>query len=117
MLSGLTYDTETKKFDNSCSNIDVWEFETTPNFGGVIRSFNISTNHWAARYLFKRLRFLGSKFASHFLTLFFLALWHGWKSGYYVTFGMEFLIMKTEWEVSINCELDILIAAILFMLY
>ncbi|RWS08667.1 lysophospholipid acyltransferase 5-like protein [Dinothrombium tinctorium] len=100
VISGLTYEKETNTFD-SCSNIKVWEFETTPTFGGIIRSFNITTNAFAAKYIFKRLKFLGSKALSHFVTLFFLALWHGWKSGYYMTFFMEFLIMKMEWEASI----------------
>lgn len=43
---------------------------------------------------------MNSKFISHICTLLYLAMWHGWRSGYYVTFTMEFLIMKMEWEVS-----------------
>lgn len=83
-----------------CSNVDIWEFETTATFAGLIRSFNITTNTFASKYIFKRLKFLGSKPVSQISTLFFLALWHGWKTGYYVTFSLEFLIMKMEWEVS-----------------
>ena len=76
------------------------EFESATTFNGLIKSFNISTNQWAAKYIFKRLKFLNSKFISHICTLLYLAMWHGWRSGYYVTFTMEFLIMKMEWEVS-----------------
>lgn len=101
MVSGVVYDKKTNSY-YSYSNIDVIKFETTPTFDGIIKSFNITTNTFAATYIFKRLKFIGSKVVSHFLTLFFLALWHGWSTGYYVTFLMEFLIMKMEWEVSLN---------------
>ncbi|KAI1287559.1 Lysophospholipid acyltransferase 5 [Halotydeus destructor] len=98
IASGLTYDKNKKSF-RTIPNIHVYDFETTPTFSGLITSFNVSTNQWAAKYLFKRLRFLGSKFLSHLVTLLYLALWHGWRSGYYVTFTMEFLIIKMEREV------------------
>lgn len=81
----------------------MYEYETTSTFGGLIRSFNVTTNQWSGKYIFKRLKFLRSKFLSHLFTLIYLALWHGWKSGYYVTFTIELLIMKMEWEVSQRC--------------
>lgn len=98
IISGASYEKESDSF-YSCSNVNVIQFETTPTFGGIIKSFNITTNTFAAKYVFKRLKFLGFRPASHFFTLLFLALWHGWATGYYVTFAMEFLIMKLEWEV------------------
>ncbi|XP_054153943.1 lysophospholipid acyltransferase 5-like [Oppia nitens] len=98
IISGASYNEKTGSV-YECSNVYVLKFETATTFGGLIRSFNLTTNEFAARYLFKRLKFLGSRIASHFLTLLFLALWHGWATGYYITFGMEFLIMKMEWEV------------------
>ena len=101
VVSGVTYDREKDSFDK-CSNVLVLEYETTSTFGGVIRSFNITTNQWSGKYIFKRLKFLRSKLLSHLATLIYLALWHGWKSGYYVTFTIELLIMKTEWEVSLS---------------
>jgi lysophospholipid acyltransferase 5 len=94
----VTFDSKTGEFDKS-SNVRVFEYETTSTFGGIIHSFNVTTNHWAGNYVFKRLRFLKSKFLSHILTLVYLALWHGYKSGYYITFTIEFLIMKVEKEV------------------
>jgi len=33
-------------------------------------------------------------------TLLFLALWHGLHSGYYMSFFLEFIIMKMEKDVS-----------------
>ncbi|KAH7955513.1 hypothetical protein HPB52_001187 [Rhipicephalus sanguineus] len=48
------------------------------------------------RYVFKRLRFLGNKQLSQLSALFFLALWHGLHSGYYVCFFNEFIVMKFE---------------------
>lgn len=101
IISGFTYNDETKQLD-TYSNVDTKRFFTTSNFDGIIKSFNITTNVWSKNYVFRRLKFLGSRFQSHFLTLTFLALWHGWQSGYYVTFSMEFLIMKMEWDVSIR---------------
>ncbi len=100
IISGASYNEKTDSV-YECSNVHVLKFETTPTFGGIIRSFNLTTNEFAAKYIFKRLKFLGSRTASHFITLLFLALWHGWATGYYITFGMEFLIMKMEWEVSL----------------
>lgn len=73
-----------------------------PPFGGVIESFNISTNSFASRYVFKRLRFLGSKQLSHTLALLFLAVWHGFASGFYNTFALELVIMKMETDVSVQ---------------
>lgn len=98
IMSGLTFDKATGKTD-SCTNVYPLEFETTPTFAGCIHSFNIGTNKWALKYLLRRLRFLGSKPLSHIATLMYLAAWHGWNSGYYVTFSLEFLIIKLESDV------------------
>jgi len=54
----------------------------------------------SCRYIFKRLRFLGNKNLSHFLTLMFLALWHGLFVGYFVCFLGEFVIMVIEKQAS-----------------
>jgi len=49
--------------------------------------------------VFKRLRFLGSKELSQVITLFFLALWHGLYSGYFMNFAFEFFIVLFEKKV------------------
>lgn len=84
---------------NRCMNISLLHYETTPTFRGLVESFNISTNNFAFRYIFKRLKFMGSKLASQSTTLFFLALWHGYSIGYYNTFAMEMAMMKMEADV------------------
>ena len=53
------------------------------------------------RYVFKRLKFLGSKEASQGITLLLLALWHGLHTGYFMCFFLEFLIVNFERSVSI----------------
>ncbi|XP_053306525.1 lysophospholipid acyltransferase 5 [Spea bombifrons] len=99
ILSGLGYngrDETGRPRWNACANMKVWLFETTPLFTGTISSFNTNTNDWVARYVFKRLRFLGNKAVSQATALFFLAIWHGMHSGYLVCFSLEFLIVMVE---------------------
>uniref|UniRef100_H3CRG8 Lysophospholipid acyltransferase 5 n=1 Tax=Tetraodon nigroviridis TaxID=99883 RepID=H3CRG8_TETNG len=98
ILSGLGYNgvAEGKHQWDACANMKVWLFETTPRFQGTIDSFNINTNEWAGRNVFKRCRFLGNKALSHILTLLFLTVWHGLHSGYLICFSMEFLIITVE---------------------
>ena len=51
------------------------------------------------RYVFKRLKFLGNKELSQAITLFFLALWHGLYSGYFMNFALEFFVVLFEKQV------------------
>ncbi|XP_034951488.1 lysophospholipid acyltransferase 5 [Chelonus insularis] len=85
---------------DGCKNVDLLTFENATQFDHYILSFNMNTNHWCAEYIYKRLKFLGSRFASQFFTLAFLAIWHGFHSGYYVTFTMEFIIMYFEKDIA-----------------
>ena len=101
IASGVAFD---GKDYYSCANINVLKFETTPTFGGIIKSFNLKTNSFAAKYIFKRLKFFGNKTVSQALTLIFLSVWHGIDTGYLATFIMEFLIMKMETEVLAKVE-------------
>lgn len=84
---------------DGCNNIKLVRFESATKFQHYIDSFNCNTNHFAAEYVYKRLKFLGSRQASQFCTLLFLALWHGIRSGYYITFLNEFLIIYMEKEL------------------
>nr|AIN34694.1 fatty alcohol acetyltransferase [Agrotis segetum] len=81
---------------DGCNNIKLLRFEGATRFQHYIDSFNCNTNHFAAEYVYKRLRFLGNRNLSQLITLAFLALWHGTQSGYYMTFLNEFLIMVME---------------------
>ncbi|XP_023941536.2 lysophospholipid acyltransferase 5 [Bicyclus anynana] len=83
---------------DGCSNIKLMRFEGATKFQHYIDSFNCNTNHFAAEYIYKRLKFLGNRNLSQFLTLLFLALWHGTRSGYYMTFFNEFIIIYMEKE-------------------
>ncbi|KAL4717588.1 hypothetical protein ACJJTC_000737 [Scirpophaga incertulas] len=101
---GLSYNGDMKSEDkktslwDGCTNIKLWRFESATKFQHYIDSFNCNTNHFAAEYIYKRLKFLGNRNLSQGLTLLFLALWHGVRSGYYMTFLMEFLIIYFEKE-------------------
>ena len=75
------------------------------NFRSMVEGFNINTNQWVARYVFKRLRFMGNKHISHISTMLFLAIWHGFYAGYFITFGLEFVIMLCEAQFSEFCVL------------
>lgn len=81
---------------NGLSNVNPWLFETTPTLRGIVESFNINTNDWVKRYIFKRLIFLNNKTLSSFGALFFLAIWHGFAIGYFTCFLLEFLDMEVE---------------------
>jgi len=99
ILSGLAYNG--RKEDgtilwNGGANVKLRKWEYCYNFGQVIESFNINTNAWAMNYVYKRCRWLNNKLYSQAITLAFLALWHGFHSGYYVTFFFEILVMQFE---------------------
>jgi len=99
IFSGLAYNG--RKEDgtilwNGGANVKLRKWEYCYNFGQVIESFNINTNAWAMNYVYKRCRFLNSKLYSQVVTLVFLAVWHGFHSGYYVTFFCEVLVMQFE---------------------
>lgn len=105
LFTGITFngvDSDGKADWSGCSNIKLLVFENTKRFQHYIDSFNVQTNHWIAEYVFKRLRFLGNRQYSQLGALIFLALWHGFHSGYYACFGMEFAVMVFEKEVNIS---------------
>merc|ERR1711915_144925 len=78
--------------------VKIGRLETATKFGHVIESFNINTNNWVAVYIYKRLKFMGNRTVSQVVTLLFLAVWHGFHSGYYLVFFNEFLSIKVERE-------------------
>ncbi|XP_050683772.1 lysophospholipid acyltransferase 5 [Leptidea sinapis] len=84
---------------DACNNIILMEFEGATKFQHYINSFNCNTNYFASEYVYKRLKFLGNRYLSQFFTLLFLALWHGIRSGYYMTFFNEYIIIYMEKEL------------------
>jgi len=81
---------------DGAANVLPLQYEFASDLKGVIGAFNINTNEWCKQYIFKRCRFLGSKHASSIITLMFLAQWHGFKFGFYLTFFLEFLLVDVE---------------------
>ena len=78
------------------SNVRPFEFETANSLKQLVESYNINTNAWVKYYIFKRLIFLGNKQLSSFLSLLFLAVWHGFHIGYYICFASEFVFAYAE---------------------
>ncbi|XP_028968757.1 lysophospholipid acyltransferase 5 [Galendromus occidentalis] len=116
-LTGLSYngkDEHGKNRWDGLRNVGLWQYETSTNFDGLIRSFNINTNRWVAQYVFKRLKFLGNKDLSQIGALFFLALWHGFHFGYYVSFVMEFLVMKFERDMTSIIDMTPSVRAVVY---
>lgn len=99
ILSGLTYNGEDetgKSLWNGCANVSLSVFEGATKFTHYVDSFNINTNHWVLENIYKRLKFVGNKLVSQAAVLLFLAVWHGFHTGYYATFFMEFIIIAFE---------------------
>ncbi|KAI8340887.1 MBOAT, membrane-bound O-acyltransferase family-domain-containing protein [Chlamydoabsidia padenii] len=78
------------------ANVNPIKYETATSLEHIISSFNINTNFWSKYYVFKRLRWMGSKTGSQTGTLAFLAIWHGFHYGYFSTFLLEFLDVLAE---------------------
>nr|CAB3263477.1 lysophospholipid acyltransferase 5 [Phallusia mammillata] len=99
ILCGLGYHedkkTNTVRWD-AVRNVTLHKFLLACSFQDIIDSFNINTNGWVLRYVFKRLRFVGIRAVSQGAALSFLAIWHGIHSGYFTCFIYEFLTMSVE---------------------
>jgi len=106
VVSGLSFSGVDTTADNptadwtGCANVKLRRLESATKFGHYIEAFNINTNSWVMNYVYKRLRFLNNKYVSQVSALVFLAVWHGWHSGYYVTFFNEFIVVNFEREFS-----------------
>jgi len=100
-VAGLSYcpgKGEGEESWNGCANVKLRRLESATKFGHYIEAFNINTNSWVMNYVYKRLRFLNNKHISQLSALAFLAVWHGWHSGYYLTFFNEFIVVNFERE-------------------
>jgi len=96
-ISGLSYmENEGEPDWKGSANVKLRRLESATRFGHYIEAFNINTNQWVMNYVYKRLRFLNNKNISQGVALLFLAVWHGWHSGYYITFFNEFIVMNFE---------------------
>jgi len=97
-ITGLGYvkDKEGEVRWDSIGNIKYRLYHTASSYGDMIKSFNVNTNDWVARYIFKRCRWMGSRHLSHLTTLMFLAIWHGYHWCYFHMFFYEFILMNSE---------------------
>jgi lysophospholipid acyltransferase 5 len=83
----------------AAANVLPYLFETATNINHKIGSFNINTNDWTKRYVFKRLMWVGNKDVSTIAALTFLSLWHGFKAGYAFTFSFEFVALLLQQRI------------------
>jgi len=81
---------------DALTNLNIVMWETGTSLKSAIQSFNINTNAWVMNYVFKRLRFLGNKNISQLSALMYLAIWHGFKPGYFIAFFLEFMEVFAE---------------------
>ncbi|XP_043646797.1 lysophospholipid acyltransferase 5 [Drosophila teissieri] len=100
---GLTYKGEDKNGQpdwSGCSNVKLKLLETGNTMEHYVQSFNVNTNQWVGQYIYKRLKFLNNRTISYGAALGFLAVWHGYHSGYYMTFLMEYMVVSTEKQIT-----------------
>jgi len=98
IISGLGfngYEEGHPKWDG-LSNIRPFDYIFATNHQQIINSFNINTNDWVKRYIFKRLKGFDNRHVSSVSTLLFLSIWHGFFVGYFLCFGFEFVYMEAE---------------------
>ena len=99
ILSGLGYNgtmPDGTILWNGVENMRLQLYETSSRFTDALQSWNIMTNEWCKNYIYKRCRFLNNPCLSHSLTLVFLAVWHGFHSGYFLSFFFQFLTITFE---------------------
>ncbi|KXS20314.1 MBOAT-domain-containing protein [Gonapodya prolifera JEL478] len=104
-LAGLGYDGRRQIPDkvgtvadwSALHNVNPALFETPFSLQDYISSFNINTNLWTREYIYTRVRpVVGDRRIALGSSMLFLALWHGWDAGYFLTFLFEFLDVEAE---------------------
>jgi lysophospholipid acyltransferase 5 len=81
---------------NGGENVRLQLYETCSSVTECIQAWNIKTNDWAKIYIYKRCRFLNNRSLSNGITVVFLAVWHGFHSGYYLGFFFQFIMISLE---------------------
>ena len=69
---------------SACAGVNLIKLETAYTGKSLIDSFNVTTNQWALKYVYKKCKFLRNKILSQFITLCFISTWHGFYMGYYL---------------------------------
>ncbi|XP_030843010.1 lysophospholipid acyltransferase 5 [Strongylocentrotus purpuratus] len=99
IMTGIAYsglDTEGKAEWKGSANMNVYGLETAGTFRGLVSNYNTNTSKWAGRCVYKRLKFLGNRQLSQFVTLMFLALWHGVYIGYFHCFLFQLFTLTFD---------------------
>nr|XP_054768782.1 lysophospholipid acyltransferase 5-like [Lytechinus pictus] len=99
VMTGIAYsglDDEGKAEWKGSANMNVYDLETAISFRGLVANYNIHTSKWAGRCVYKRLKFLGNRHVSQFVTLMFLAVWHGMYIGYFHCFLFQIFTLTFE---------------------
>ncbi|XP_017479505.1 PREDICTED: lysophospholipid acyltransferase 5 [Rhagoletis zephyria] len=99
MILGISYKGKKENGENDwsgCSNVNLFILETGYSMQHYVHSFNVNTNQWVGQYVYKRLKFLNNRTISYAAALGFLAVWHGFHSGYYMAFLNEYMTVTVE---------------------
>jgi lysophospholipid acyltransferase 5 len=102
ILSGLSFNGQGQNGEDQWDGVrdlHINKFELGSDFQSVIESFNCGTNTFAKNHIFRRLRWLGNKYISQAITLFYLAVWHGYHLGYFMLFAYEFACVSAQEQV------------------
>lgn len=109
ILCGLAYngkDSSGNDLWDGVRDIHIIKFELGSDYSSVIESFNCGTNTFTKNHIFKRLKWIGNKFYSHVITLFYLAVWHGYHLGYFLLFAFEMACMIAQEQLySLICRI------------
>lgn len=99
MILGISHAGKKENGENDwsgCSNVNLIILETGYTMQHYVHSFNVNTNQWVGQYVYKRLKFLNNRTISYAAALGFLAVWHGFHSGYYMAFLNEYMTVTVE---------------------
>jgi len=99
ILCGLAYNGKNELGEDrwdGVRDVHIIKFELGSDYQSIIESFNCGTNTFAKNHVFKRLKWLNNRFYSHSITLFYLAVWHGYHLGYFILFAFEFMCMIAQ---------------------
>lgn len=77
-------------------NAEIRKFVFAEKNKDLLECFNMTTNLWIRKYVYKRLKFLNQRILSFGLSILFLALWHGFYPGYYFAGLNEVMIIESE---------------------
>jgi lysophospholipid acyltransferase len=112
ILSGIGYrglDPKTGKPNwDRLTNIKPAGVELAQNSHAYLGNWNINTNHWLRNYIYLRVTPKGKKpgFRASMATFVTSAFWHGFESGYYMSFVLASFIQNVAKSTSVHLVRD-----------